>query len=62
MTDKTEEQQIQTAIRVPESWLEEFDRLAKDLSKPGMQISRADVHRMAIRRGLDALAKGSKKR
>lgn len=63
MSDKKEEEtQVQTAIRIPESWVVEFDKLAGLMSEPGRQASRADVHRMAIRRGLDVLAKEVKKR
>jgi len=36
--------------------LEEAERIAAAKSDPGMVVTRADVLRMAIRRGLDALA------
>jgi hypothetical protein len=61
MTDK-EESSIQIAVRLPESWLRELDDFAKAASEPGRQTYRADVHRMALRRGLDLLAKERKKR
>jgi predicted DNA-binding protein len=63
MGDKKEEEtQVQTAIRIPESIVARFDKLAEQMSKPGMSISRADVHRQAIYRGLVELEKESKKR
>lgn len=62
MADKQEQNEIQTAIRIPKSWLDEFDQLAEQMSEPGMNVSRADVHRLAIRRGLAVLGKEVKKR
>jgi predicted DNA-binding protein len=62
MSDKNDEEQIQTAIRIPRSWLERFDKLAEQQSNPGMQISRADVHRQAIHRGLFELEKKKSKK
>jgi predicted DNA-binding protein len=62
MSDKQEENQIQTAIRVPESVLKRFDKLAEQMSVPGTQITRADVHRQAVYRGLAELEKENKKR
>jgi len=57
MTGKKEEKQVQTAIRVPESVLERFDKIAEQKSTPGTQITRADVHREAIYLGLSLLEK-----
>jgi predicted DNA-binding protein len=62
MSDKQEENHIQTAIRVPESLIERFDKLAQQLSVPGTQVTRADVHRQAIYRGLAELERENKKR
>jgi predicted DNA-binding protein len=62
MGDKQEENQVQTAIRVPESVLERFDRLADQMSVLGTKITRADVHRQAVYRGLAELEKENKKR
>jgi len=61
MADK-EEAQVQTAIRIPESWIERIDKIAEQMSKPGMQISRADVHRIGLHRGIVELEKETKKR
>jgi len=58
MTDE----QIQTAIRVPKSWLKRLDVVAADLSQPGMRVTRAEVLRLAAHRGLVEMeAEGKKK-
>jgi predicted DNA-binding protein len=63
MGDKKEEEtQVQTAIRIPESVLNRFDKLAQQMSVEGTQITRADVHRQAVYRGLAELEKENKKR
>ena len=41
MVDKQEENQVQTAIRLPESWLERIDKLADGMSQPGRPATRA---------------------
>lgn len=61
MTDK-QEHQVQTAVRVPESWLERLDKLIDPLSTPGMPATRAGVLRSALHRGLMELEKENKKR
>jgi hypothetical protein len=40
----------------PGSWLDEAQAIAEARSEPGLAVTRADVLRMAMRRGLDALA------
>ena len=55
MADKKEENEIQTAIRLPGLVLKRFDKLAGQLSVPGTKVTRADVHRQVIYRGLDKL-------
>jgi hypothetical protein len=45
----------QVSINLPPSWKEDAERLARAMSRPGMVITRADVLRMALRMGLDAL-------
>jgi hypothetical protein len=37
------------------AWLEDAQQLVADLSQPGMSVTRADVLRLALRKGLDAL-------
>lgn len=46
-----------TSIDLPGAWLDEAQRIADAMRKPGMSgLTRADALRMAIRRGLDVLA------
>ena len=61
MTEK-QEQQIQTSIRLPESFFERVDKVAKTLSQPGMPVTRADVLRAAAFKGLEQLEAEKKKR
>ena len=56
------ESTIQTAVRVPESLLEELDRLADNLSQPGMKVTRTEVLRLALYRGVEQLKREGKKR
>jgi hypothetical protein len=44
------------SVNVPGDWAEELEKLASAMSQPGIAITKADVHRAALRRGLDALA------
>ena len=63
MNDKQQEQQIQTAIRLPESVLDRADKVAERMSRPGLRVTRADVLRLATHQGLDQLeAEGKSKR
>lgn len=57
-----EEQQVQVAIRFPESWLARLDRLAEKRSEPGMRVTRTEVLRLAVYRGLVELEAEAKKR
>jgi hypothetical protein len=50
-----EENLIQTAVRVSEAALECADRLAEAMSQPGLRLTRTDILRMAIYRGIDQL-------
>lgn len=45
----------QVSINLPPAWKEDAERLARTMSRPGMVITRADILRMALRMGLDAL-------
>jgi hypothetical protein len=49
------EKDSQVTIVLAGDWLEEAQRIAEAKSEPGLAVTRADVLRMAIRRGLDAL-------
>jgi hypothetical protein len=46
----------QNSVNVPGSWVDELEHLAEAMSQPGIAITKADVHRAALRRGLDAMA------
>ena len=61
MSDKHQEQQVQTAIRVPESLLERVDKIAEAMSQPGMRVTRADVLRLATYRGVEQIEVERKK-
>jgi predicted DNA-binding protein len=54
VTEK-QEQQVQTAIRLPESLLARVDKLAERMSRPGMRVTRAEVLRLAAFQGVDKL-------
>ncbi len=47
----------QIAIRLPNDWLERADALVPFVSRPGIAITRSDVLRAALAKGLDALEK-----
>ncbi len=51
----------QVTIALSAEWLEEAEQIALAKSEPGLSVTRADVLRMAIRRGLDVLASDAKK-
>ena len=54
MSEK-QESQVQTAIRIPESFLGRADRVAEKMSRPGMRVTRAEVMRLALYQGLARL-------
>lgn len=56
-----QEEQIQTAIRLPKSLVKRFDKLAESMSKKmGTRITRSDIHRMAALDGITRLEKADK--
>jgi hypothetical protein len=61
MSEKQDEQ-VQWAVRLPESFLERADKLAERMSEPAMKITRTDVLRMAMFRGIEQLETEKKKR
>jgi predicted DNA-binding protein len=63
MSEK-QENQIQTAIRLPESLIDRADKLAEQLSQsqPGMTFTRADAIRIGLHRGFTELEAESKKK
>ena len=54
MNDK-QEQRVQTAIRLPESSLKLADKIADRMSRPGFNVTRAEVLRAAVAEGLKTL-------
>jgi len=48
------ENTFQVAFLIPDEWRERADALAERLT-PGVRLSRSDVLRLALGRGLDAL-------
>ena len=53
--NKRDEKQIQTAIRLPESFVNRLDRFALNMSEPGKRFTRSEVLRLAAFRGLEQL-------
>jgi hypothetical protein len=49
------EKDSQVTIVLAGEWLDEAQKIAEAKSEPGLAVTRADVLRMAIRRGLDVL-------
>ena len=62
MTTDKPEQQLQTAIRYPESWADRMDKIAERMSQPGMRVTRAEVVRLALHRGIVEMESEGKKR
>jgi predicted DNA-binding protein len=56
------ENTIQTAVRVPESWLDRLDKIAEKLSRPGADLTRAEALRVALYRGIEQIENEGKKR
>ena len=56
-----QDQQVQTAIRLPESILDRADKLAERLSEPGRRCTRAEALRMAVFKGIESLESEKKK-
>ena len=54
--------QTQTAIRLPDELLERIEKIAEHMSKAGVPITRADVHRLAVEQGIERLEAKAKKR
>jgi metal-responsive CopG/Arc/MetJ family transcriptional regulator len=47
----------QVSVNLPGQWAEELDELARVMSEEGLGLTRSDVMRLAVRKGLDALKK-----
>jgi len=46
----------QVTLALPGVWLDKAQQIAEAKSEPGLVVTRADVLRMALSRGLDVLA------
>ena len=53
---------VQTAIRVPMSWLVRLDKIAEQRSQPGHIITRSVAMRVAMHRGIETIEAEVKKR
>jgi hypothetical protein len=56
------EKDSQVTLVLSGEWLEEAQRIADAKSEPGLIVTRADVLRLAIRRGLESLQADLKSR
>lgn len=45
--------QVQTAIRIPESWLDRLDKIAEKMSQPGVRVTRSEALRAMVHRGMN---------
>lgn len=55
------EKDSQVTIVLSGDWLEEAQKVADAMGQPGLSVTRSDVLRIAIRRGLDLLQAEIKK-
>ena len=62
MSTERESNDVQVAIRLSSAWLERLDKLAERMSQPGIQLTRTDLHRVALHRGIELLESEGKKR
>lgn len=52
---RPESESTQITLRVPDAWLERADALRGKLRAPGITVTRTDVLRIALARGLAAI-------
>lgn len=52
----------QVSVNMPGAWADELDELARAMSTEGLHLTRSDVLRLAVRKGLDALRKERERR
>lgn len=55
MSRRSSENTRQIALKIPEAWLSRVDAMVPIMCRPGVLVTRTDVIRAAIARGLDAL-------
>jgi predicted transcriptional regulator len=60
MEDKSE--YIQYGVRLTKDFLKRIDKLAEQMSQPGIRITRAEALRVAAHRGAELLEAEKKKR
>lgn len=46
---------VQVSVRIEKTWVAQLDELADAMSRPGIELARADVLRAAIARGIAEL-------
>jgi hypothetical protein len=46
---------IQVTVRIKPEWIATADEIAAKLSRPGLEVTRADAYRIAMARGFDEL-------
>jgi hypothetical protein len=56
------ENDSQVTFNLPGGWLDELDKLAQAMSMPGMEITRAHILRVALRKGIDMFKSEQKSR
>ena len=62
MSEKQEEQ-IQTAVKLPSSLMKRLDKIAQGMSQPGLNpVTRTEVIRLFILRGAEQTEQQQKKR
>ena len=61
-SDGGREAQVQTGIRLPQTLVDRVDRIAASMSRPGLTLTRSDVLRMAVHKGVDQLEAEREKR
>ncbi len=55
--EPSDDTQQQISVRLPVAWLEALDRLAAAMSRPGIDLTRANALRAAVARGIEELSK-----
>jgi predicted transcriptional regulator len=48
---------LQISVRIPQEWLDRLDQVARAMSRPGTEASRAEAIRFLVARGFEAAEK-----
>ena len=51
------EPDMQTALRIPIALVDRIDKLAEEMSKPGLRVTRTEVMRLALFEGVGRMEK-----